>query len=160
VSLPPREPVVSSYLDDDLLEELPVRPSTRQLPRARRQSMEAFSSTQTAPRARRQSMEAVPSTQPAPRARRQSMEADSLGPRRSSSPLSPRPNPRRTHQLLRQQILSAKKAGTSEDTEQLDPDINTDYDLVDEDPAPYDDDMTLRPVRRRSGTIQPYPYPV
>ena len=87
-------------------------------------------------------------------------DTDSLGPRRASGPLSPRPNPRRTRQLLRQQILSTKKAGTSEDTGQLDPDINTDYDLVDEDQDMYEDDIMPRPTRRRSGTIQPYPYPV
>ena len=86
-------------------------------------------------------------------------DTDSLGPRRSSGPLAPRPNPRRTRQLLRQQILSTKKAGTAEDTGQLDQDINTDYDFADEDQDVYEDDVTLRPPIRRSGTIQPYPVP-
>src|SRR5437588_6449317 len=86
-------------------------------------------------------------------------DTDSLGPRRASGPLSPRPNPRRTRQLLRQQILSTKKAGTSEDTGQIDPNIRTDYDMLDEDQAIYEDDIALRSARRRSGTAQAYPAP-
>lgn len=39
--------------------------------------------------------------------------------RQASGPLAPRPDPRRTRQLLRQQIIATKsKSGTSEDTEQ------------------------------------------
>src|SRR6266567_2770148 len=86
-------------------------------------------------------------------------DTDSLGPRRSSGPLASRPTPRRTRQLLRQQILSTKKAGTAEDTGQLDQDINTDYDFADEDQDVYEDDVTQRPPLRRSGTIQSYPVP-
>ncbi|HKV57008.1 MAG TPA: hypothetical protein VJO32_01955 [Ktedonobacteraceae bacterium] len=51
----------------------------------------------------------------------------------TTGPLSPRPDPRRTRQLLRQQIIATKsKTGTSEDTGHMDPDINADLELDDE----------------------------
>lgn len=56
-----------------------------------------------------------------------------MGGRQTTGPLSPRPDPRRTRQLLRQQIIATKsKTGASEDTAQIDPDINTDLELEEE----------------------------
>lgn len=56
----------------------------------------------------------------------------------TTGPLSPRPDPRRTRQLLRQQIIATKsKTGTSEDTGHIDPDINTDLDFEEEEEVTY-----------------------
>lgn len=55
---------------------------------------------------------------------------DSLDARRSSGPLAQRPDPRRTRQLLRQQILATRKNG--EDTGHIDPDINLNVDPYEE----------------------------
>jgi hypothetical protein len=56
-----------------------------------------------------------------------------MGTRQTTGPLSPRPDPRRTRQLLRQQIIATKsKTGASEDTGQIDPDINTDLEFEEE----------------------------
>ncbi len=61
-----------------------------------------------------------------------------LGGRQTTGPLSPRPDPRRTRQLLRQQILATKsKTGTAEDTGQIDPDINTDIEPEEEEEISY-----------------------
>ena len=74
--------------------------------------------------------------------------------------LAPRPNPRRTRQLLRQNILASKtKSGLLVETEPLDPDIKTGQLLPDEDQSLYDDDQdsTLYSSRRARPT-QAYPY--
>jgi hypothetical protein len=57
-------------------------------------------------------------------------DTGTIGGRQTTGPLSPRPDPRRTRQLLRQQIIATRsKTGTSDDTGQIDPDINTDLEL-------------------------------
>lgn len=74
--------------------------------------------------------------------------------------LAPRPNPRRTRQLLRQNILASKtKSGLVVETEPLDPEINPDHFLPDEDQSVYEDeqDSTLYSSRRARST-QAYPY--
>jgi hypothetical protein len=56
----------------------------------------------------------------------------------TTGPLSPRPDPRRTRQLLRQQIIATKsKTGASEDTGQSDPDIDTDVEPEEEEERTY-----------------------
>ncbi len=57
-------------------------------------------------------------------------DTGTMGGRQTTGPLPPRPDPRRTRQLLRQQIIATKsKTGTSDDTGQIDPDINTDLEM-------------------------------
>src|SRR5450759_332848 len=61
-----------------------------------------------------------------------------IGGRQTTGPLSPHPDPRRTRQLLRQQIIATKsKTSASEDTGQIDPDINTDVELAEEEEITY-----------------------
>src|SRR5712692_2878476 len=60
-------------------------------------------------------------------------DTGNMGTRQTTGPLSPRPDPRRTRQLLRQQIIATKsKTDTSEDTGPIDPDISTDLELEEE----------------------------
>jgi hypothetical protein len=74
-----------------------------------------------------------------------------MGGRQTTGPLSPRPDPRRTRQLLRQQIIATKsKTGTSEDTGQIDPDINTDLELEEEEITYARPRETTRSFSRRS----------
>jgi hypothetical protein len=78
-----------------------------------------------------------------------------LDSRRTSGPLSPRPDPRRTRQLLRQQILATKKASLEGDTGQIDPDIHTEYVEPDSDELLYEEDIPpARPATRRSGSVR------
>ncbi len=84
-------------------------------------------------------------------------DADTTGARRSSGPLSPRPDPRRTRQLLRQQILATKKANLEEDTGQLDPDIDVEYAApAPRPPAPV---PARRPTRQYREPVEPPPAP-
>ena len=54
-------------------------------------------------------------------------DTGSIGGRMTTGQLVPRPDPRRTRQLLRQQIIATKsRTGTSEDTGPIDPDFNID----------------------------------
>ena len=79
---------------------------------------------------------------------------------RTTGLLAPRPDPRRTRQLLRQNILASKtKSGLLVETEPLDPDIKTHHFLPDEDQGMYDDeqDSTLY-SSRRARSAQAYPY--
>lgn len=75
---------------------------------------------------------------------------------RSSGVLSPRPDPRRTRQLLRQNILATKaRNGAAEDTGHIDPDIRLNrYSPVEEQFLEEDlEDQPVRsaPVRRQTG---------
>lgn len=87
-------------------------------------------------------------------------DSGALDSQRTSGPLSPRPDPRRTRQLLRQQILATKKASLDGDTGQIDPDIQTgmDYAEPESDDVLYDEDMQdmppARPASRRSGSMR------
>src|SRR3984893_9723361 len=66
------------------------------------------------------------------------MDTRSMGGLQTTGPLSPRPDPRRTRQLLRQQIIATKsKTGESEDTGPIDPDINTDIQPEEEEEITY-----------------------
>ncbi len=86
-------------------------------------------------------------------------EGSSINPR-TTGLLAPRPNPRRTRQLLRQNILASKsKSAPLVETDQLVPDIKTRHILPGENPSAYDDepDDTLY-SSRRARSIQAYPY--
>ncbi len=79
---------------------------------------------------------------------------------RTTGLLAPRPNPRRTRQLLRQNILASKsKSALLVETEPLDPDIKARHFLPDENQSMYDDeqDSTLY-SSRRGRSVQAYPY--
>ena len=78
-----------------------------------------------------------------------------MGTRETTGPLAPRPDPRRTRQLLRQQIIATKsKTGTSEDTGHIDPDLDTDIDFEDE-------EITYGPPRDTTRSFSRRPlYPV
>lgn len=66
-------------------------------------------------------------------------ETGSRGGRHTSGLLAPRPNPRRTRQLLRQNIIASKsKSAQLEDTGQLDPELRGRYALADEDQQMYE----------------------
>jgi hypothetical protein len=66
-------------------------------------------------------------------------ETGSRSNHRTSGPLAPRPNPRRTRQLLRQNIIASKsKSALLDDTGQLDPELRGRYALPDEDPEMYE----------------------
>ncbi len=59
--------------------------------------------------------------------------------RQTSGSLAPRPDPRRTRQLLRQQIISSKsKSAILDDTEQYDPELDAHYALPYEDQEMYE----------------------
>lgn len=80
-------------------------------------------------------------------------DSGTLDERRNSGVLAPRPDSRRTRQLLRKQILATKARG--EDTGQMDPDIDMDGMQFDEDQADYEDHYRpARPVQRRSGSVR------
>lgn len=84
-------------------------------------------------------------------------DAGALDPSRASGPFGPRPDPRRTRQLLRQQILATKKASLEADTGQIDPDIHMEYAESESGDLLYDDmdDMPpARPASRRSGSMR------
>lgn len=69
-------------------------------------------------------------------------ETGSRSNRRTSGLLAPRPNPRRTRQLLRQNIIASKsKSPLLDDTGQLDPELRGRYALPDEDPGIYDNEV-------------------
>jgi len=81
-------------------------------------------------------------------------DTDALDERRGTGMLAPRPDPRRTRQLLRKQILATKARG-GDDTGQLDPEIDMDQNAFDEDESMREDDY--RPVhrgQRRSGSVR------
>ena len=89
-------------------------------------------------------------------------ETGSRSNRRTSGLLAPRPNPRRTRQLLRQNIIASKsKSGLLDDTGQLDPELRGRYPLPDEDPGIYESevDPTLYSNRypRTSQLLSPPP---
>ncbi len=79
--------------------------------------------------------------------------------RHTSGLLGPRPDPRRTRQLLRQNIIAHKsKSGLLDDTGQLDPELRGHYASPDEDQGMYEDqeDSTLYAYRRpRSAQLPP-----
>lgn len=84
----------------------------------------------------------------------------SRGTPRTTGLLAPRPDPRRTRQLLRQNILASKtKSGLLVETEPLDPEIKIHQPLPDDDLNMYEDeqDSTLY-SSRRARTAQAYPY--
>lgn len=77
-------------------------------------------------------------------------DAETGGEHRDTGVLAPRPDPRRTRQLLRQQILATKaKSGLVGDTGQIDPDIDMDV-LY---PQPQ---RVRRPTREYVETVDPY----
>lgn len=79
-----------------------------------------------------------------------------MGGRQTTGPLSPRPDPRRTRQLLRQQIIATKtKTGTSEDTGPIDPDINTDIQTEEEEEITYARPRARSFSRRPAYPLQP-----
>jgi hypothetical protein len=80
-------------------------------------------------------------------------DAETLDERRTSGVLAPRPDARRTRQLLRQQILATKARG-GEDTGQIDPDIDVDHVPFDEEHPAYEDYYVAHPVQRRSGSVR------
>ncbi len=99
-----------------------------------------------------------------------SFQSDSLGVgegsgtstgRNTSGLLGPRPDPRRTRQLIRQNIIASKsKSALEEDTGQLDPELRARYASQDEDQRMYEDqvDTPLNPYRRsRSSQLSPAP---
>ena len=66
-------------------------------------------------------------------------ETGSRSGRHTSGLLAPRPNPRRTRQLLRQNIIASKsKSAALEDTGQLDPELRGRYALADGDQQMYE----------------------
>ena len=72
--------------------------------------------------------------------------------RNTSGLLGPRPDPRRTRQLIRQNIIASKsKSALEEDTGQLDPELRGGYASQDEDQR----DAPLNPYRRNRSTQQP-----
>jgi hypothetical protein len=81
--------------------------------------------------------------------------------RNTSGLLGPRPDPRRTRQLIRQNIIASKsKSALEEDTGQLDPELRGRYASQDEDQRMYEDqvDASLNPSRRsRSTQLPPAP---
>lgn len=81
--------------------------------------------------------------------------------RQTSGPLAPRPNPRRTRQLIRQNIIASKsKSAPFVDTGQLDPEPRGHYAHPGEDQGIYEDevDTTLYTHRRpRSTQLVPPP---
>ena len=81
--------------------------------------------------------------------------------RQTSGLLGPRPDPRRTRQLIRQNIIASKsKSALEEDTGQLDPELRGGYASQDEDQRMYEDqaDASLNPYRRsRSTQLSPAP---
>jgi hypothetical protein len=69
-------------------------------------------------------------------------ETSSRSNRRTSGLLAHRPNPRRTRQLLRQNIIASKsKSPLLDDTGQLDPELRGRYALPDEDPGIYESEV-------------------
>src|SRR5260370_30297085 len=77
-------------------------------------------------------------------------ETGSRNNRRTSGLLAPRPNPRRTRQLLRQNIIASKsKSGLLDDTGQLDPELRGRYPLPDEDPGIYERELDATLYRNR-----------
>ena len=99
-----------------------------------------------------------------------SFQSDSLGVgegsgtstgRNTSGLLGPRPDPRRTRQLIRQNIIASKsKSVLEEDTGQLDPELRARYASQDEDQRMYEDqvDTPLNPYSRsRSSQLSPAP---
>jgi hypothetical protein len=79
-----------------------------------------------------------------------------MGGRQATGPLSPRPDPRRTRQLLRQQIIATKsRTGTSEDTGPIDPDLNTDMELEEEIAYARPRETTRSFSRRPAYPVQP-----
>jgi hypothetical protein len=75
--------------------------------------------------------------------------------RQTTGLLSSRPDPRRTRQLLRQQIIATKsKTGTSEDTGPIDPDLNIDIKPDEEEEISY---TPPRETTRSFGRRPAYP---
>lgn len=69
-------------------------------------------------------------------------ETNSRSNRRTSGLLAPRPNPRRTRQLLRQNIIASKsRSGFLDDTGQLDPELRGRYALEDEELEMYESEV-------------------
>jgi hypothetical protein len=67
-------------------------------------------------------------------------ESASTTDRHTSGLLGPRPDPRRTRQLIRQNIIASKsKSALEEDTGQLDPELRSRYASQDEDQKMYED---------------------
>jgi hypothetical protein len=78
---------------------------------------------------------------------------------RTTGLLAPRPNPRRTRQLLRQNILASKtKSVPLVETDQLAPDINTRHFAPTENQGDYDEQDDTLYSSRRARSLQAYPY--
>jgi hypothetical protein len=81
-------------------------------------------------------------------------DTGNIGGRMTTGQLAPRPDPRRTRQLLRQQIIATKsRTGTSEDTGPIDPDFN-----IGGEPDEEEISYTIpRETTRTSGRRSAYP---
>lgn len=82
--------------------------------------------------------------------------------RQTTGPFALRPNPRRTRQLLRQNIIASKsRSAPLVDTGQLDPEPRGQYARIDEDQGIYEDevDNTLYPHNGRPRSTQLVPPP-
>lgn len=81
-------------------------------------------------------------------------DTGNLGSRRTTGLLPPRPDPRRTRQLLRKSIIASKsKSGPLVDTENLDPEIRVPgYARVREDRQMYEDEIDSTLYRNRHGS--------
>jgi hypothetical protein len=77
-------------------------------------------------------------------------ETGSRSGRHTSGLLAPRPNPRRTRQLLRQNIIASKsKSAPLEDTGQLDPELRGRYAIANEDQQMYESEEDSPLYRNR-----------
>ncbi len=82
-------------------------------------------------------------------------DTDNISGRLTTGPLAPRPDPRRTRQLLRQQIIATKsRTGTSEDTGPIDPDLNLNGEPDEEEEISY---TPPRETTRSFGRRPAYP---
>ena len=81
--------------------------------------------------------------------------------RHTSGLLGPRPDPRRTRQLIRKNIIASKsKSALVDDTGELDPELRGRYGSADEKPGMYEDQVEtpIYPSRRvRSAPLSPTP---
>ncbi len=86
-------------------------------------------------------------------------ETDNRSNRRTSGPLAPRPNPRRTRQLLRQNIIASKsKSALLDDTGQLDPELRGRYAFPGEDQEEvYESEVDRPRYPRTSQLLSPPP---
>ena len=75
--------------------------------------------------------------------------------RHTSGLLGPRPDPRRTRQLIRKNIIASKsKSALVDDTGELDPELRDRYGSSDEKPGMYEDQVETPIYPSRSCTIR------